>query len=204
MIKVCLIDYGGGNLKSVYNALDNIETDIDLIIGTNQHQIQNCDKIIIPGQGSSQYVMKKLEETKLINTLKEEILEKKKEVLGICVGMQIMFKNLTEDGNHLGLNFFDGKVIKLQNTQTFKVPNIGWYNVQFENEEINKKIKKKHYFHCHSYHCVFEKKFQFSTTQNQKLSLQTGILYENICGVQFHPEKSQEAGLRFLDWFIKK
>lgn len=204
MIKVCLIDYGGGNLKSVYNALDNIEADIDLIIASNRHQIQICDKIIIPGQGSSQYVMKKLEESKLIDILKEEVLEKKKQVLGICVGMQIMFKNLTEDGNHLGLNFFEGEVIKLQNTQTFKVPNIGWYNVQFENEEINKIIKKRYYFHCHSYHCVFEEKFQFSTTQNQKISLQTGILYENICGVQFHPEKSQEAGLRFLDWFIKR
>lgn len=204
MIKVCLIDYGGGNLKSVYNALNNIETNIDVIITSNHRQIQNCDKIIIPGQGSSQYVMRKLEELKLIDLLKEEILDKKREFLGICVGMQIMLKNLTEDGNHLGLNFFDGEVIQLKSTQTFKVPNIGWYDIQFENDEIDKKIKKKHFFHCHSYHCNFEKKFQFSVTRNQELSLQTGILYKNICGVQFHPEKSQEPGLKFLDWFINK
>lgn len=200
-MKVSILGYDAGNIKSLVNSLEYIGYSPNV---TNENnEILSSDKLIIPGQGSSLHLMNYLKKKKLIEPIREFSIIKKKPTLGICVGMQIFFKNLTEGKMHNGLSFFDGEVIKINKKYPLKTPNIGWHDVDIRQEILKKKIgNKNQFFHCHSYMCNFDSELELCSTNYNNNKIQTGIISDNIVGFQFHPEKSQEGGHRLLDWFL--
>ena len=200
-MKVSVLNYDAGNIRSLINALEYIGYCPNLTDDSNE--ILSSDRLIIPGQGSTFYLMNYLKQKKLIETIKEFSMIKEKPTLGICVGMQIFFKNLTEGQKHSGLSFFDGEVIKIDKKYNLKIPNIGWHDIDIKKEILREKIgNKNQFFHCHSYMCNFNKDLEICSTYYNDNKIQTGVMKKNIVGFQFHPEKSQEGGHRLLDWFL--
>lgn len=201
-MKISVLNYEAGNIKSILNAIEYIGYSAELI--NDSKKILNSDKIIIPGQGSSLYLMDFLKKKNLIEPIKEFSINKKKPILGICVGMQIFFENLTEEKAHSGLSFFKGEVIKINAKNNIKVPNIGWHDVEIKNKSLIDKVgNKNQFYHCHSYMCDFDDEFTICSTIYDKVKIQTGVMKQNIVGFQFHPEKSQEGGHRLLEWFLE-
>ena len=200
-MKVSVLNYDAGNIRSLINTLEYIGYCPNLTDDSNE--ILSSDRLIIPGQGSTFYLMNYLKQKKLIETIKEFSMIKEKPTLGICVGMQIFFKNLTEGQKHSGLSFFDGEVIKIDKKYNLKIPNIGWHDIDIKTEILREKIgNKNQFFHCHSYMCNFNNDLEICSTYYNDNKIQTGVMKKNIVGFQFHPEKSQEGGHRLLDWFL--
>ena len=201
-MKISVLNYEAGNSKSIINAIEYIGYDANLT--NDRKEILNSDKFIIPGQGSSLHLMYFLKKNLLIDTIKEFSLHKKKSTLGICVGMQIFFKDLTENETHNGLHFFEGNVVKIDSKHNIKIPNIGWHDVEIKNKKLYDKVgDKNQFYHCHSYICNFDDELELCSTNCSDIKIKTGVMRDNIVGFQFHPEKSQEGGHRLLDWFLK-
>lgn len=210
-MKIVLIDYGSGNLRSCEKAflkvcLDkNIKSQI--VISNNPQDIKNADKIILPGVGAFADCMKGLCKIKdMEEALKEAVLIKKTPFLGICVGMQLLADTGFEYGNHTGLGWISGQVVKItSNNNQIKIPHMGWnnvavldYNPLFKNIENN-----AHFYFVHSYHfkCNDNKNIIAEVEYGQKIA--AAIIKDNIVGVQFHPEKSQKNGQKFIENFIR-
>ena len=201
-MKIVIVDYGMGNIKSIVSALKYIGID-DIILSNNLLDIESADKIILPGVGSFAKAMKNIKQLKLNEILSKEVLEKKKPILGICLGMQLMSKSSDEDGLSEGLGFIDAKVSKFKNTYE-KVPHVGFNQVDFkENSKLyNGLNNKSDFYFTHSY------QMQSNENINQGICHYENnfiVSYEvkNITGVQFHPELSQTNGLKLLENFIK-
>lgn len=198
---VVIIDYGRGNLKSVYNALKFLN--IDCIISSNKDDLINATGLILPGVGAFKDSMNSLMESGLIDTIKEECA-KGKPLLGICLGMQMLFDKGYEDGETTGLGLLKGEVVKMEPIEEVKIPHIGWNNLIFsKNDPITKDLNLGSYvYYVHSYHvinCTSYDLIAFSNYGGVKIP---GIVRrENIIGAQFHPEKSGEVGLQILKNF---
>ncbi len=201
-MRICIIDYGVGNLNSIYTQIKKNYSDV--YISNEEDKISNSDKLILPGVGSANFAMKKIREMKLDKVLEHEVLKKKKPILGICLGMQVFFENLYENGMSKGLQFKKGNVRKIN--EKFKntvVPNIGWGKVNFKNTEIENFIGKyNNFYFCHSYYVDTDNKNYLAFLD--KTSIPAATLKNNIIGVQFHPEKSSVSGELLLKWFIEK
>lgn len=188
-----IINYGAGNIRSIFNTLFNLGYDPLIINKTNN--FKNIDILIIPGVGSAFSCIKFLENS----GLKEKILEfnsKKKPIIGICLGMQILCKNLYEGGNAKGFEFFDANVTRLE---VKKKINIGWEKVKLINKK-NLIFEEGLYYFCHSYYVKFNNQSSkdIIATTNLGFDIPSIIRKENIIGLQFHPEKSQAVGKRLL------
>lgn len=191
---IVIIDYDGGNTKSVANALKKCNIKFQV---TNDHKlIKSAKKIILPGVANFSYCINKLKEKNIDQLLYEEVIQKKKPLLGICSGMQILATK-SEEGNSQGLNFIAGKVIKLIPKKTNPVPHMGWNKIDFvQNSDINTGIKNlTRFYFCHSYHFVPDDISNVLMKVNYGNKICCGIKKGNIYGIQFHPEKSQKFGL---------
>ncbi len=199
MTNVCILDYGSGNVKSVFNLLKYLN--IKSIISNNPEKIKKSTHIILPGVGSFGKSMAKIKKKLPIKILEKEVLNKKKPFLGICVGMQILADHGEEFGNHKGLGWIPGKVKKLQSKI---LPHIGWneINIKKKNKILEDLIDKNFYF-VNSYHFEVNDKSLVcaETTYGKKFC--SVVCKDNIIGVQFHPEKSQIAGKSLIKNFIR-
>jgi glutamine amidotransferase len=199
---IVIVDYGVGNTNSVYNAIKYLGYK-RLTISDQEKDIQNADALILPGVGAFEEAVKNLRERNLEVILNEEVLERKKPILGICVGMQLMASFSEENGIHKGLDWIAGTVKKLQLPKTFAVPHVGWNDVLVNNEYPifqKNKIASNFYFD-HSFYFDCEKKY-VSGYCDYHIKVTAAIQKDNIFGVQFHPEKSQNNGLKlFRDFF---
>ena len=128
MTNVCILDYGSGNVKSIFNLLKYLN--IKSIISNNPEKIKKSTHIILPGVGSFGKSMAKIKKKLPIKILEKEVLNKKKPFLGICLGMQLLYKHSTEDGGANGLGVLNGKVEQLIPNKKFKVPNVGWREIE--------------------------------------------------------------------------
>lgn len=128
--KIVIVDYGVGNTYSVSNAISSLGYK-KLTISDKESVIKSADALILPGVGAFEACANNLKERHLDKILNEEVLAKKKPILGICVGMQLMATNSEENGLHDGLNWIEGKVIKLELPPEFAVPHVGWNNVSY-------------------------------------------------------------------------
>ncbi len=203
MQKIVIIDYGSGNLLSVKNALNYIG--FECVISNDKKIISNSDILILPGVGSFYNSMLKLNKTGLADIIKENINIKKKKILGICLGMQLLASLGTEDKKINGLSFVDGEVISLKNLTNFKLPHIGFNRVLYDkNSVLFKGLGDKTFFYfIHSFFLKSQsKRFRFSYCEYGKKFI-SSFEFENIFGTQFHPEKSQKNGLKVLENFIK-
>lgn len=189
-----IIDYGAGNLFSVKNALDFLG--LKNIITSDQEKIKDVDKLILPGVGAFPDAMKMLERSGLIETIIEE--STKKPLLGICLGMQILFDYGYEFEKTKGLGLIPG-VVNLIEAPGLKIPHMGWSDVNLENEcALSHGIKKgDRFYHVHSYKAVTEK--QYVSVYSEYGEYIPGLVFKDkVYGTQFHPEKSGEIGLRML------
>ena len=200
--KTVIIDYGMGNLYSVFKKLKKLNAEV--FVGNTTDSINKADKIILPGVGHFGKAMDQLYKLNIIDTLNTAVLIHKKPILGICLGMQLMTKR-SEEGNLNGFGWFDAEVIKFNISEVykFKVPHIGWNNIK-----INKKSKlmtgisdsDKFYF-VHSYHVITKSKDILNTT-DYEYRFVSALEKNNIFGVQYHPEKSHDIGDTLFRNFI--
>jgi len=189
-----IIDYGAGNLFSVKNALDFLE--LKNIITSSAEEIRDVDQLILPGVGAFPDAMRMLERSGLTETIIEEA--GKKPLLGICLGMQMLFEYSYEFEKVKGLSLIPGEVSRIV-APGLKIPHMGWSDVKIENEcELSKGINEGDlFYYVHSYKTVTEK--QYVSLYSEYGEYIPGLVFKNnVYGTQFHPEKSGEIGLKLL------
>ena len=203
--RIVIIDYNMGNLRSVQKAFEKVGC--DAVISNNHESIRKADKIVLPGVGAFKDGMKHLNELGLIELLNEEILVNKKPFLGICLGMQLIAQKSYENGETVGLGWLDAEVIKFNfsnKTKKLKIPHVGWNEVKYKNKNIlfQDITDANDFYFVHSYHFSTEENIVSSTT-DYGIDFISSINKDNIFAFQFHPEKSQTAGLKILENFVK-
>mgnify|MGYP001062683325 CR=1 FL=1 len=192
-MKLVIIDYGAGNIKSIQFAFRRLG--VDAVLSVDINEIKTADKVIFPGVGEASSAMKMLKGSGL-DTI---IPQLKQPVLGICLGMQLMC-NQTEEGNTQGLGIFDVDVKRFSNE--VKVPQMGWNTITNLQSELFKGLFDKDYMYLvHSYYAE-ENENAIATTEYD-ISYASALQKDNFYGVQFHPEKSGESGERILENFLK-
>lgn len=200
---LAIIDYGMGNLKSVANALNFIGADF---LVTNQAvDIKKADGIILPGVGAFGDGVANLCKLGLDIVLKEEITERKKKFLGICLGMQMLAEKGYEGGKFDGLGLIKGETRKLEAAQGgLKVPHVGWNDITFKKDcpLFYKILNNSDFYFVHSYSLVCQNKGNVLATCDYGGEFVAAAQKDNIFAVQFHPEKSQENGLQLLMNFV--
>ncbi len=202
-MKLGILDYGMGNLHSLRKKIQ-INGHNSTII-EKPKSILSCDKIILPGVGHFGKAISNIHDLNFFDSLNEFVLVKKKPILGICLGMQLMTKK-SEEGNVDGLGWFDAEVVRFNNKDPYKykVPHIGWNKInisKLSNIMTNISANDEFYF-VHSYHAISNSKDVLTTT-NYESNFVSAIERENIFGVQYHPEKSHEAGQTLITNFIE-
>lgn len=204
MKEVVIIDYSMGNLRSVQKALEHIG--VDAVISNELETISKAKKLILPGVGHFAQGVKNLKKLNLWELLNKRVNVDKTPILGICLGMQLMASS-SEEGNVEGLGWFEAKVVrfKVLDTLRYKVPHIGWNTISIRNNSLmlnNLDPDSKFYF-VHSYHFQNSNERFIIATTNYEYEFVSVVVKDNIFGVQFHPEKSQENGSILLSNFIK-
>jgi glutamine amidotransferase len=200
---LAIVDYGMGNLNSVKKKLDRLKTTAS--ITSNPKDIIKADKIILVGVGHFAKAMKNIKELNLLDTLNEAVIIKKKPVLGICLGMQLMAKD-SEEGNTEGLGWLDANVRKMQvgDTLRFKIPHTGWNKItQSKKSRLMKGIpESSEFYFVHSYHLMSNETSNILNETEYYFKFTSAIEKNNIFGVQYHPEKSHDVGEVLLKNFI--
>ena len=203
-MKIALIDYGSGNLQSAYKALELVSNSKNKIfITSNSKDLLKADKIILPGVGAFADCIKGLKSISgMIDVLNEVVLQKKKPFLGICIGMQLLATKGKEKGDHDGLGWIKGKVIKIKKIKKIKIPHMGWNTVKVISKHPILKRKKFESYFVHSYNFICKNKKNIIATCDYQQKITAIVGKENIIGTQFHPEKSQKIGLEILKNFV--
>ena len=197
-----IIDYGMGNLKSICNALESINE--EYLISAYKYDLRKCSGLILPGVGSFKEGMFNLRKEGLYSVVKE-VERTGKPLLGICLGMQLLFEKGYEGEETKGIGLLKGKVIKM-NEEEFRVPNIGWNSLNInKDDELVKGLKKEsHMYYVHSYYAdEYNKEDLVASSDYYGLNIPGIVRRDNIIGVQFHPEKSGEEGIKLLKNFCK-
>jgi len=198
---IVIIDYGMGNLSSVFKAIKHLKA--DAVISHSPRVIQKAEKIILPGVGAFGDAMHELHARKLVNPILEHI-QKHKKFLGICLGLQLLFESSEENRGVKGLGILKGKVQKFR-TKKSKVPHMGWNQLTAvaDHPMLNQISASDYFYFVHSYYAVPEKEccYAESTHGGEKFTAIAGR--GSVIAAQFHPEKSQDSGLALLDHFIQ-
>lgn len=206
---IAIIDYGVGNLYSLSSSLKYIG--LEAVVTKSADDLKKADKIILPGVGAFEDAIKKLKETGLVSTIEDEV-SKGKYLLGICLGMQLLFEKSFEYGEHYGLGFIKGEVVSIEEDlpwhrengrdQRLKVPHIGWNRLDIKKDDpLFKYINDKEYvYYVHSYYARGCEESVLASS-NYDIEITGVVRNQNIYGTQFHPEKSGETGLNILRAF---
>ncbi len=200
---ISIIDYGSGNISSVYNAFQHIGCRVKVC--TEAKDLLNADKIVLPGVGASREAMNRLRDGGFIEPLLENIA-KGRPFLGICLGLQLLLSRSFEFGENSCLDLIEGEVKRFPPSEGLKVPQIGWNTVKFTERAspIFKGVRDESYFYfVHSYYCDVKDPFFKAGETEYGFFYTSAICKDNIYAVQFHPERSQENGLKILRNFDK-
>ena len=205
---IALIDYGVGNLYSVEKALQAAGGEV--LITSKAEDLEEAEKLVLPGVGAFGDCMKNLEATGLIPTILEQAATKKP-LLGICVGLQILFEKSEESPNVKGLGIFKGEIKKIR-AEGLKIPHMGWNSItvgrkdsaiKFSAPKLLKNLGEKSYFYfVHSYHAVPSNENLVTATADYGERITAAVELGNMFATQFHPEKSGDVGLQILKNFI--
>jgi len=200
---VAIVDYGVGNLFSLCSSLKMIGA--DAIITSDKTEIENADRIILPGVGAFGDAIKKLRDTGLDKVVIGEA-QKGKDIMGICLGMQLLFEKSYEYGEHNGLGLLKGEIVPMEGSlpKELKIPHIGWNGLHFvKNSHLLSEIKENDcvYF-VHSYYAVGNEDSLVATAEYGR-EITAMVQKGNIMGCQFHPEKSGRVGLAILKAFCE-
>lgn len=196
-----LIDYGMGNLGSVGNALRFLGQETR--ISSDPVEIAEADAYILPGVGAFGEAMIRLDRLRLIDALAEQVIAKCKPLLGICLGMQLLAEDSYEHGHHRGLGWINGHVVPIPPSIGLRVPHVGWSEVGFNAPAplFNTLSNGTCFYFDHSFHLECSPEIIIAKT-NYRLDITAAIRQDNIFATQFHPEKSQRAGLKLLRNFL--
>ena len=206
-MNVTIVDYKSGNISSVINSFKEVaKSKVNIKVTSDLDEIKSSDKLVLPGQGSFKNCIDGLKNISgMIDVLNEFVINNKKPLFGICVGLQ-MFANIGyEEKETEGLGWIPGKVSKIDNQKgKYKLPHIGWNQINIlKNSKILKGVEKNsHMYFVHSYEFIPEDKDVISSTTNYSSNIVCSVEKENIFGTQFHPEKSDKLGLKIINNFI--
>lgn len=207
-MKTVIIDYGAGNVESVLNALSFVKNNENFLVSNKPSDIRAANHIILPGVGAFGDCMDGLKSVEgLLPEIRKQVLVEKKPFLGICVGMQVLSSIGYENGEHQGLGFINGKVEKITAQEGLKIPHMGWNEIMLKptKHPALKDVKNgEHFYFANSYHFICQNENNVLAQVEYGSKLNAIVAKENILGIQFHPEKSGEAGFlilkNFLNW----
>ncbi len=199
---IVVVDYGMGNLRSVAKALEAVGFDVK--VSSSPEDVENSRAIVVPGVGAFGDAVHNLDRFGLLEAVIRSI-QKGKPYLGICLGLQILFEYGYEFGEHEGLGILKGKVIRFEEKRGFKVPHMGWNQIwKKKDSKLFSEIKDGEFFYfVHSFYVVPEEQDIIASTTDYVTDFCSAVEKENVWAVQFHPEKSQKAGLKLLENFKK-
>jgi glutamine amidotransferase len=196
---IAIVDYGMGNVRSLLNAFEFIGEDAE--ISSDPDILISADRIVLPGVGAFGDAMKAIRDRDLQPTLDHIALKLKKPVLGICLGMQLFAKSSAEHGAHAGLGWLDADILPLEVQAPAKVPHVGWNAVSFEPDDwLFKGLPsgESDYYFVHSFHMVCRQPNDLIATTDHGGQVTAAVRRDNLVATQFHPEKSQDNGLKLL------
>ena len=206
-MKVALIDYGMGNLHSVAKALEQVGAEVCLV--RDAAALADCERMVLPGVGAFRDCMQALNSTGMAEAIQTHI-KQGMPFLGICLGMQVLMQTSYEFGSHQGLGLIAGEVKHFPESHSergFKIPHMGWNDVIFASERevhpVLQPLQGQQVYYVHSYYCVPEdSEHMLAASSYGGYPFTCAVGKENIIAVQFHPEKSQRAGLAMLEAFV--
>ena len=206
-MNVTIVDYNSGNISSVINSFKEVaKNKVNIEVTSDLNKIKLSDKVVLPGQGSFKSCLDALNSINgLVDCLNEFVINDKKPLLGICVGLQMFADIGYEETKTKGLGWISGKVSKIDNQNgKYKLPHIGWNEINIvKDSKIFKDIKNNsHMYFVHSYEFIPEDKSVISATTDYSSNIVCSVEKENIFGTQFHPEKSDKIGLKIINNFI--
>ncbi len=198
---IAIIDYDAGNMKSVEKALAFLGA--DYVVTRDPALLEKADKLILPGVGAFGDAMKALDGFGLTDVIKN-LVKNGKPILGICLGMQLLFDESEESPNVRGLSLLSGKIVRFSSEYGLKIPQIGWNSLDFPKKtKLFEGINTGSYvYFVHSYYLKAEKEEVVAATCEYGNFVHAAVEWENIYGCQFHPEKSSDVGLKILKNYI--
>ncbi len=199
-----IVDYGMGNLHSVSKAFHRLG--IKCRVSSSPSEIEDADKLILPGVGHFKNGMSRLLSSGIADVLRMKVVEEKTPILGICLGMQLFSKH-SEEGDAEGLSWIDSKTVKFrfpEDPQALPVPHIGWNGIcPKPGNPIFNGVGGAHFYFVHSYHVVCASTDDVAATTRYGFDFCSAVQRDNIYGTQFHPEKSHDPGLQILKNFAE-
>ena len=200
-MNIGIIDYGMGNIGSVRGALDYLGG--RYLVSDRPDELRQAEAYILPGVGAFGVAMENLVRRGLPAFLEEEVIQRGKPFLGICLGMQLLARDSTEEGFHQGLGWIDGHVVALEPSPNMPVPHVGWSPLRREQDDplMRGLEPHAHFYFDHSYHLVCDRAF-VSTWCDFEKPVVAAVRRGHIMATQFHPEKSQRSGLKLLRNFL--
>ncbi len=204
---IAVVDYGMGNLRSVQKGLQRVGGDARII--SSAGDLQQAEKIVLPGVGAFSDAIERLNATGMVPALLEAI-RGGTPFLGICLGFQLLFDISYEDGEFTGLGVFPGKVVRFDfpeslSGQNLKIPHMGWNQITYRSGcPLFKGIEQEAYvYFVHSYHVVTIRDEIVAATTDYGYTFTSAVWSKNVFATQFHPEKSQDVGLKMLENFVE-
>jgi glutamine amidotransferase len=202
---IVIVDYGMGNLGSVVNMLK--KGGAQAVISSDPKVIAPASKLILPGVGAFDSGMRNLAERGLVTLLHQKVLEEKVPILGLCLGMQLLTKN-SEEGQLSGLGWLDATTVRFRFSQEksdLKIPHMGWNSIQIKKKSplFTDLPSEPRFYFVHSYYVICQDIEDVAATTGYGFDFASVVWRENIMGVQFHPEKSHNFGLRLLKNFAE-
>lgn len=202
---IAIIDYGLGNLRSVAAAVKRLRHEVTV---TNKHEeLQQAEKLIMPGVGAFGDAMKNLHRLGLVGLLNRLVIQEKRPILGICLGSQLMAKESFEFGHHQGLGWIEASVLKIEPPDNkLRIPHVGWNDlIQLKEDFIFQGIPQEAlFYYVHSYHIQIKNHDIIIGECEYGMRFVASFHQDNIYATQFHPEKSQLYGLKILENFLSR
>lgn len=197
---IAIIDYDAGNIKSVEKAF--VYLGYETVTTRDPEVILSADKVVLPGVGAFGDAMNKLQEFGLVEVI-HKVVEKKIPLLGICLGLQLLFDSSEESEGVKGLGIFRGQIIKFSDTTEYKIPQIGWNSLEIKQDSrlFNGIINQSYVYFVHSYYLVADDEEIVAASSDYANHFHAAVESGNVYACQFHPEKSGEVGLRILKNF---
>tara|TARA_B100000989_G_scaffold280056_1_gene243199 strand:+ start:52 stop:678 length:627 start_codon:yes stop_codon:yes gene_type:complete len=206
-MNVTIVDYNSGNIRSVINSFKKVSKDkVNIEVTSDLEKIKSSDKLVLPGQGSFKSCIDALKNINgLVDTLNKFVLIDRKPLFGICVGLQMFADVGYEETETKGLGWISGKVSKINNQNgKYKLPHIGWNQLKIvKDSKIFKGLENNpHMYFVHSYEIIPKDKNVVIATTDYSTNIICAVEKDNIFGTQFHPEKSDNSGLKIINNFI--
>lgn len=199
---VAIVDYGMGNLHSVSKAVERLG--YECVVTGEAEQILAADSVILPGVGAFGDAMEQLRESGLDRVVKQ-VAAGTQPLLGICLGMQLLFSSSEEHGSHEGLGILSGSVVRFAPRDGYKVPHMGWNKLSFRQPQspLFADLDEGHVYFVHSYHALVANESDLLAVTDYGYPVTAIVGQDNVFGMQFHPEKSGELGIKLLGNFLK-